>query len=281
MLRTRPGLAVLGPRDLSAFLELTARNSVVNLFVEARARATQLEPRRLAGEMWGWIEDGELTSACHAGANLVPIEATEQALDAFAARGILQGRRCATIVGPMAQTLGLWERLSPSWSPSRARRWHQPHLELAGPPAVVSDPYLRRATPADLDVVYPASVAMHTEELGVSPERGGATRQYRARVADLIERGLTFIRLDQGRVVFKADVAASTPNACQVQGVYVDPACRNQGLATAGMAAVVEISRHEIAPIVSLYVNEHNTAARRVYEKVGFTQTAEFGTVLF
>lgn len=195
------------------------------------------------------------------------------------------GESCRAGVAPPSSVR--WLRPSDCGSGSR------PHGHLLEPAAgtsptwswpasaVVSDPYLRRATPADLDVVYPASVAMHTEELGVSPERGGATRQYRARVADLIERGLTFIRLDQGRVVFKADVAASTPNACQVQGVYVDPACRNQGLATAGMAAVVEISRHEIAPIVSLYVNEHNTAARRVYEKVGFTQTAEFGTVLF
>jgi predicted GNAT family acetyltransferase len=52
-------------------------------------------------------------------------------------------------------------------------------------------------------------------------------------------------------------------------------------LAAAGMAAVVEIARREIAPVVSLYVNEHNLPARAAYERVGFVQTGTFSTVMF
>ena len=51
--------------------------------------------------------------------------------------------------------------------------------------------------------------------------------------------------------------------------------------ATAGMAAVVDIVRREIAPVVSLYVNDWNESARAVYEKVGFRETARFATVMF
>jgi predicted GNAT family acetyltransferase len=47
------------------------------------------------------------------------------------------------------------------------------------------------------------------------------------------------------------------------------------------MAAVVEIALREIAPVVSLYVNEHNTPARRAYEAVGFQQTGVFATIMF
>ena len=47
------------------------------------------------------------------------------------------------------------------------------------------------------------------------------------------------------------------------------------------MAALVEIVRREIAPVVSLYVNEWNTSARAVYQKVGFSETARFATVMF
>ena len=47
------------------------------------------------------------------------------------------------------------------------------------------------------------------------------------------------------------------------------------------MAAVVEAVRQDIAPTVSLYVNEWNLAARRVYEKVGFVETTQFSTVMF
>src|SRR3954449_7805466 len=80
--------------------ELTALDPVVNVFADYRARLTQLDPRWLGGEMWGFHRDGRLVSACHAAANLVPVQATPEALAAFAERAAEQHRRCATIVGP-------------------------------------------------------------------------------------------------------------------------------------------------------------------------------------
>lgn len=47
------------------------------------------------------------------------------------------------------------------------------------------------------------------------------------------------------------------------------------------MAAVVEITRREIAPIVSLYVNAYNERALATYRRVGFEQVGTFATVLF
>jgi predicted GNAT family acetyltransferase len=272
---------MLGPDDLPAFEGLVARNPVVHVFTDYRARSTRLDPRRLGGEMWGYVEDGRLVSACHSAANLVPVEATTEALDAFAARAITQGRRCATIVGPIDDVRGLWERLEGSWSAPRDFRWHQPHMEIDQPSSIAPDPLVRRTSHRDLQAVYPACVAMHTEELGVSPEAGGGGDLYRARVAQLIERGWSFAHIVDGKVLFKAEIASVTPHACQVQGVYVDPAYRGRGLATAGMAAVVEIALREVAPVVSLYVNEHNLPARRAYERAGFRTTKEFGTILF
>jgi predicted GNAT family acetyltransferase len=81
--------------------------------------------------------------------------------------------------------------------------------------------------------------------------------------------------------VFKAEVACLTPQAAQVQGVYVAPELRGQGIGTAGIAAVVQAIRSDLAPVVSLYVNDYNVAARRSYERVGFRQTATFATVMF
>jgi predicted GNAT family acetyltransferase len=122
---------------------------------------------------------------------------------------------------------------------------------------------------------------MYTEEVGISPEAGGGGDMYRARVAQLISKGWSFARIEEGRVVFKAEVAAVSPHACQVQGVYVDPQRRGEGLAAAGMAAVVRAALRDIAPVVSLYVNDHNTPARRTYETVGFEQTGVFATIMF
>ncbi len=70
-------------------------------------------------------------------------------------------------------------------------------------------------------------------------------------------------------MLFKAEVGAASTQVCQVQGVWVQPRLRGQGLGTAGTAAVVEQARVSVSPIVSLYVNDFNTAARRAYERVG------------
>jgi predicted GNAT family acetyltransferase len=281
VLRTHHGLQLLGPADLPDMEELTARDPVVNVFADYRARLTRLDPRWLGGEVWGYRVDGRLVAACHAAANLVPVNADAEAVRAFAERAVSQPRRCATLVGPAEQVDLMWDLLSPTWGPGREVRRRQPHLEMRTPSAVPPDPLVRRTTAEDLEALYPACVAMYTEEVGVSPEAGGGATLYRARIAQLISKGWSFARIEDGRVVFKAEVAAASPYACQVQGVWVAPELRGEGLATAGMAAVVNLALADVAPVVSLYVNEHNTPARRVYANVGFTQTAEFTTVMF
>jgi predicted GNAT family acetyltransferase len=81
--------------------------------------------------------------------------------------------------------------------------------------------------------------------------------------------------------VFKAEVGTVTDGVCQVQGVWVAPDLRGRGLAEPGMAAIVGLARESIAPVVSLYVNDFNTAARKTYAAVGFEQVGTFATVLF
>ena len=281
MLSTRHGVRPLGAADLDAFLELARQDPVVNAFVDYRATTTNLEPRWLGGEMWGRFEDGVLSSACHVGANLVPVQASEDDAAAYAERALARGRTVSTIVGPQRAVIAFWNGVADSWGRPRETRWEQPHLEIATRPLVAADPLVRRSTRADLEALYPSCVAMYTEEVGISPEHGGGAELYRARVTQLVSRGWSFARYDDGELVFKAEVACATPYAAQIQGVYVPVAHRGRGLATAGMAAVVNIVRREIAPTVSLYVNDWNTPARAVYEKVGFHETARFATVMF
>ncbi|MFT4081970.1 MAG: GNAT family N-acetyltransferase [Nocardioides sp.] len=282
MLTMRQGIRPLHAGDRDAFLALTARDPVVNVFAEYRARTTNLEPRWLGGEMWGRWRGGDLVAACHVGANLVPIEADEQDAIAFGERALTRGRTASTLVGPQVAVQALWTTVGPAWGRPRETRWEQPHLEQRLPSRVPADPGVRRTRRADLEVLYPACVAMYTEEVGVSPEVGGGGDLYRARVMQLVSRGWSFARFDEdGRLIFKAEVACATPSAAQIQGVYVPPDRRGEGLASAGMAAVAEICRRDIAPHVSLYVNDWNTPARRAYERAGFVETARFSTVMF
>ncbi len=281
MLTTRHGVRPLGTADLHAFLALTEQDPVVNVFADHRARTTNLEPRWLGGEMWGRFDGGDLVAACHVGANLVPIQATTDDARAFAERALTRSRSVSTIVGPHDAVEVFWNTVAAQWGQPRELRWQQPHLQIEQAPLVEGHPDVRRTTRADLDLLYPACVAMYTEEVGVSPELGGGSDLYRARVQQLISRGWSFARFEGEELVFKAEVACASPHAAQIQGVFVPPGRRGEGVAVSGMAAVVDLVRREIAPTVSLYVNEWNTPARRAYARVGFRETARFSTVMF
>jgi hypothetical protein len=286
MLRVRPrseSARLLDERDRAAALAICDADPVANVFVASRIRALGMEPGRLGAQIWGHEgNDGRLTSLCYAGANLVPVQVTSrEALVAFAQRALRQGRRCSSVVGPSEVVTELWDYLSPRWGPARDIRAAQPLMAIDGPPLVASDPGVRRVQLSEVDILLPACIAMFTEEVGVSPLAGDGGAAYRARVAELIRSGRAFARIEGGRVIFKAEVGAATPQACQVQGVWVSPDHRGRGLAAPGMAAVVEAARKSIAPTVSLYVNDFNAPARAAYRRAGFAEVGQFMSVLF
>ncbi|MDY0814277.1 GNAT family N-acetyltransferase [Kitasatospora purpeofusca] len=275
---------VLEPPDLADALAVLHRDPVANAFVATRVEAVGLDPWRLGGEMWGWYDEhGELDALCYAGANLVLVDAGPQAVRAFAERARRQGRRCSSIVGPAGPTSALWALLERSWGPAREVRAHQPLLATAVPSVEIApDPLVRRVRRDEVDILMPACVAMFTEEVGISPLAGDGGLLYQARVAELVTTGRSFARFgEDGEVVFKAEIGAVTEGACQIQGVWVAPGHRGQGLSETGMAAVLEVALREVAPVASLYVNDYNLRARASYRRVGFREVGAFMSVLF
>jgi len=280
VLRGSP-VRVLDDRDLAAARDLLDRDPVANVFVAARLDSVGLDPWRLGAEVWAYPGNGKVEALCYAGANLVPVNADADACRVFADRARRQGRRCSSIVGPAGQVGTLWSLLEPAWGPARAVRSNQPLMVISDAPQVPPDPLVRRVTPSEIDILYPACVAMFTEEVGISPFNGDGGALYRARVAELIAQGRAFARIENGRVVFKAEVGAATAQACQIQGVWVEPELRGRGISNGGMASVVMQAQATIAPLVSLYVNDFNAPARAAYRKVGFAEVGAFMSVLF
>jgi predicted GNAT family acetyltransferase len=277
----RSSLRVLDRHDVDDAVTVCRQDIVTNLFVTARLISSGIQSRGGGGDLWGFYSGGQLRSMCWSGANLVPVAADEEAIEAFAARARRHGRQCSSIVGPAEAVLSLWSRLAPYWGPAREVRPDQPLMSMDGPPLVPPDPRVRRSRMDELDVVVPACVAMFTEEVGYSPVAADGGALYHAQVTSLVSVGRSMVRMEDGGVLFKAELGSVTPWAVQVQGVWVDPRRRGQGLAAPGMAAVVDLVRAEIAPVVSLYVNGFNTRAIRTYERVGFQQVGTFATVLF
>ncbi|MBF6089624.1 GNAT family N-acetyltransferase [Nocardia cyriacigeorgica] len=272
-----PPARQLAKRDLAQVLRVLDADPVACCMVAARLQEFGIDSSGGQGELWS--RGGPAESLCFSGVNLVPLLGDQDALRAFAERAVRWPRICSSVVGRQELALPLWEMLAEHWGPARELRADQPLLALDEPPAAVPDPQVRRVRVDELDRYLQAAIAMFIEEVGVDPRAGDGGRGYRRRVAGLIESGRAWARFEDGRVVYKAEVGSLSRRTGQIQGVWVHPDRRGNGLGTAGTAAVANavIASGRTA---SLYVNDYNEIARKAYRRVGFRQIATFTTVL-
>ncbi len=280
------GARLLDERDGQAVRAVLTADPVASCMVASRVEAAGLDPWRLGGEVWGCDSrglraSGRLDALCFAGPNLVPLRGRPSSLRAFADRALRRRRMCSSMVGPAEQVLGLWAELSAEWGPAREVRADQPLLALRSTPLVTPDPRVRPVRPDELDRYLPAAVRMFIEEVGIDPRLGDGGAGYRARVAELIAAGRAFARFEGDEVVFKAEIGALSSMVGQIQGVWVHPDRRGEGLGGTGTAAVVQRLVSGMGRTASLYVNGYNAPARAVYDRIGFAQVGQYATVLF
>lgn len=239
----------------------------------------------------GLYEQDTLQAICWTGANIIPWGFDESGL-ALLARYLLRQRLIAnSLVGDAGQVLGLWRFLRTRYRRPREVRAHQLSMvwqgAAAGSPASSLndvDTGLSLAQPDDFALVFPASVAMFTEEMGYDPS--SRDDYFAMRVRALLAEGDTYVRFGrdytgQKILQFKADVGARAAGVVQIQGVYVPPSLRGQGLASAAMRTLAQQVSTRFKAAVHLYVNDFNLPAVRAYEKAGFVTVGEYATVLF
>ncbi|MDR2703225.1 MAG: GNAT family N-acetyltransferase [Cellulomonadaceae bacterium] len=250
------------------------------------------------GDIWQWPSEGPIKVLAWAGGNLLfvvpqPLSDSdkEMALKAFVAQSKYWGARCSSIVGPTEFLTPFWQQLAKHWPYAREVRDNQPLLSLSEQPKSNIDPEVNASRISELDLILPANIAMFTEEMGYSPLRFGA-HTYRQHVANLINAGHSFRRLGPPpiptsgaapppqQVIFKADVGQAALGVAQLQGVWIHPDRRGQGLAKPALAAAIRQIQQTIAPTVALYVNHSNRRARHIYADLGFAQVGTFATVL-
>lgn len=264
-------------RDASAVWRVLGENPVESCMVAARVADYGVEPNSIGGELW--TRGGVDESLCFAGANLIPLRGNLIDLNAFADEAKSTARRCSSLVGRADLVLPMWQRLEPAWGPARDVRAAQPLMALSSHPNCTLDTEVRQVRPDELDAYLVAAVDMFIGEVGVDPRLGDGGRGYRRRVASLIAAGRAWARFEHGQVVFKAEVGSQSPSVGQIQGVWVHPELRGQGMGTAGTAtlAAVIVGSGRIA---SLYVNDFNTVARAAYARIGFKEVGTFATIL-
>ena len=246
-------------------LEYCAADPVERVFLEDVAR-------RGLGRFVALEEDGRLVALCHTGANLVP---SGHGCGAFAEAAA--GARARMLIGEQGAVGELWRELEGRLAPAREDRPGQPVYVITDPPAA-GRTGLRPATERDLDLLVPACAAAHEVELGVDPLRRDADG-FRWRTRAQIEEGRSWLWLEDGVILFKAEASAWTPSAVQLQQVWTDPAARGRGYAAAALRDLLRLLLERV-PRVCLFVRADNQAAIGLYDKVGMTHALDYRSVL-
>jgi predicted GNAT family acetyltransferase len=281
VLRTRTPVQILGEEDRVAALDFCAGDPPASVFVAARLVSGPISSRQdnlLAVR----DDDGTLESMCWASANVVPLGLTPETAPHYADRLRRRRHRIASILGPTDQVRMLWAHLEPDWGRARAVRSRQPLMATRTPPSALgirTDPRVRPARTGEVDLVLPAAEHMFTAEIGYAPY-SGSPRSYRQSIEALVEAGQTYVVVEDGRVVFKADVGSVALDCCQIQGVWLAPDLRGRGLATPLMAAALEQILADHASHATLYVNDFNIPAIATYRACGMAEIGSFTTVL-
>ncbi len=271
----------LGRSDIPKLKELAKKDEISNCFILNRLNELENYSWSLQNEIVICEDQNEITSALYLGANIVPLNLDENNIYEFAQYILEKPRKISSIVGDSKQVMNLWQYIKTFSQKPREIRETQPLLVIDEPALVAPDLFVNPVNLSDLETVLPACVSMFTEEVGVSPVVEVSEQTYRNRISEVINQRKMFARIENGQVIFKAEIGINTEKVCQVQGVWVPPHLRGRNLGKAGMARVVQLARQHFSPLVSLYVNDYNERARSVYKSVGFREHSTFATVLF
>ena len=136
---------------------------------------------------------------------------------------------------------------------------------------------LRRATLEDLDKIAPVQASMAEEESGKNPLENDPDG-FRARCARRIEMGRVWLLEEDGRLVFKADIQADTPDVVYLEGVWVNPSERGKGI---GRQCLRQLCQDLLVRTksVCVLVNEENHRAHTFYRMCNFKMRGVYDSI--
>ena len=129
-------------------------------------------------------------------------------------------------------------------------------------------PELQPATLADLDEIMAINAEMICSECGTDPRTKDAAG-FRQRTAQRIELDRIWLWKKDGRLIFKADIFAETPEMIYIEGVYVNPEQRGQGN---GLRCMSQLSRilMKRSRSTCLLINQQKKEQAAFYQKAGY-----------
>lgn len=182
-----------------------------------------------------------------------------------------------SITGPKPAVDALWKVLKAKWDAPRLIRPVQPFLEIRDTGKVSPAGLVKPATLKDLAGYTAAGADLYRQEVGAA----APLRSLRRRFEGYVRESQAFAWIERGVVKFKCDVGFQVGDTCHLQGIWLAPELRGQGLAAGLLADVLGSVLTSEVTRATLYVNDFNFPARSTYRRVGFSEVAQFSTIFF
>ena len=268
----------LAAEDEQVALDFLSKRPVQTVIIAGWIREHGIESPRHRGKFYGyWNTDGILEGVALIGHICMFETCSDAALFAFAERA----RQESSVQLLFAEDIQLKE----FWHSYR-RRHQEPRIlchellyeKRAQPFSTLElGSGLRKARLEELRQVAAAHAEMVVEETGENPLYTDSDG-FHKRCAIRIQEGKVWVLIEDGELIFKADVVAETPETAYVEGLWVNPRQRRRGY---GQFCWRALTRELLSEKFSMcgFVNDENLSARLFYEKFGCRWKASFDKI--
>ncbi len=264
--------------ETKSVIEFLAVRPVHTVIMTSWINDNGIESEQNRGKFYGCFDKaGKLEGVALIGHTTLLEVRSENALKAFA----LQARKSET---PIHIVMSAGKTVETFWafyngSTQAPRLTYTELLFELNFPFLVREEFkaLRLATADELMLVAEAHAEVAFEESGKNPLITHR-EQFLTRVLRRIEQGRCYVVIEDGKLLFKADVVAETAEVSYLEGVYVPVEARGKGFGTKCLA---ELGKRLLAKTdtVCLYSNVQFTHAHKAYLKAGFKQTDACQTI--
>ena len=271
------GIEILTNSDRAATLDFLAQRGINTAFFAGLVYDNGLESSLNRGTFYGYRNSfGQLEGVALVGHATLIEAVTEQALHAFAE--VLQTYESTHMIMCQENRLDKFWRFYSQPGQEMRHASRQLLLELRWPVEVTTQgEKLRLATLDDLELLIPVHAEMAFEESGVDPRHQDYVG-FCDRYARRIQQGRTWILTDGQQLIFKAEVASTTPQTTYLEGIWVNPAKRGEGYGQSCMSQLARMLMWR-AKSVCLFVNDDNDEAQRFYRQAGYHLRTVYDTI--
>jgi predicted GNAT family acetyltransferase len=268
----------LSQTDEAEVLDFLAARPIHTVFMASLIRDNGLASPQNRGSFYACRDrKGQLEGVALVGHATIIEAATEASLSAFA--GLARNCLNAHLIRGERQTISRF------WKHYTSGAGQAPRLicgellfeQQSSLPLRETVDDLQPATLVDLDRVLRVNAAMAFEESGTSPLNRDPDG-FRRRTARRIEQGRVWVWVRDGKLIFKADVIAETPQAVYLEGVHVHPEERRKGY---GLRCLTQLGSTLLAHSrsICLTINQRNRNVLAFYAKAGYQFHSHYETI--